>query len=192
MITNLYSSIITYLPSVSGRRTDSWRMHSPEWQNSLASFQPIQTLGGKSGRKHDTGIHPQIGSHGTSRAYGYPYIHRIQGTRHSLRTAGTSGKTAVSAIQTLRLPARTYYNYTFSLQNVVRITEKELHTMLFNHSDHLFRQLLNVFTRNQRSFNHINTFPFGAVRAAVSICLATSSTCSWRQSRSFCIIVFLS
>ena len=73
---------------------------------------------------------------------------------------GTSGKTAVSAIQTLRLLARTYYNYTFSLQNVVRITEKELHTVLFNHSDHLFRQLLNVFTRNQRSFNHINTFSF--------------------------------
>ena len=70
------------------------------------------------------------------------------------------GKTAVSAIQTLRLLARTYYNYTFSLQNVVRITEKELHTVLFNHSDHLFRQLLNVFTRNQRSFNHINTFSF--------------------------------
>ena len=38
-------------------------------KDSLASFQPIQTLGGKSGRKHDTGIHPQIGSHGTSRTY---------------------------------------------------------------------------------------------------------------------------
>src|SRR5699024_2603442 len=99
-------------------------------KDSLASFQPIQTLSGKSGRKHDTGIHPQIGSHGTSRTYSYPYIHRIQSTRYSLRTTGTSGKTAVSAIQPLRLLARTYYNYTFSLQNVVRITEKELHTVL--------------------------------------------------------------
>ena len=55
-------------------------MHSPEWQRQSCILQPIQTLSGKSGRKHDTGIHPQIGSHGTSRTYSYPYIHRIQST----------------------------------------------------------------------------------------------------------------
>ena len=178
MIVNLYSSIITYLPSVSGRRTDSWRMHSPEWQRLSCILSANPNAGGKSGRKHHTGIHPQIGSHGTSRTYSYPYIHRIQSTRYSLRTTGTSGKTAVSAIQTLRLLARTYYNYTFSLQNVVRITEKNFipcsSTIATIFSDSF---LMSSPVTSAASITSI-PFPFGAVRAAVSICLATSSTCS--------------
>ena len=186
MIVNLYSSIITYLPSVSGRRMDSWRMHSPEWQRQscILSANPNAERQVRQKTWH-----------------GYPPSNRQPWHKPNLQLSlhppyskhkvlppddRTSGKTAVSAIQTLRLLARTYYNYTFSLQNVVRITEKELHTVLFNHSDHLFRQLLNVFTRNQRTSITSIPFPFGAVRAAVSICLATSSTCSWRQSRSFC------
>mgnify|MGYP003613363252 CR=1 FL=1 len=72
-------------------------------------------LCGQSGREHYPGIYPHVGSRGASGADSNAHINRIQGTWHTLRTPGTSRKATMTAVQSLRLLARTYYNDTFGL-----------------------------------------------------------------------------
>ena len=188
MIVNLYSSIITYLPSVSGRRTDSWRMHSPEWQRLSCILSANPNAGRQVRQKTSHGYPPsnrqpwhkpnlQLSLHP-------PYSrHKVlpPDDRHKWENRKPCVCSRVPIIIThsacKMLSASRRKNFIPCSSTIATIFSDSF--------------LMSSPVTSAASITSI-PFPFGAVRATVSICLATSSTCSWRQSRSFCIIVFLS
>ena len=192
MIVNLYSSIITYLPSVSGRRTDSWRMHSPEWQRLSCILSANPNAGRQVRQKTSHGYPPsnrqpwhkpnlQLSLHP-------PYSRHKYGPR----TTAQVGKPQCPQFKPC-VCSRVPIIITHSACKMLSASRRKNFIPCSSTIATIFSDsfLMSSPVTSAASITSI-PFPFGAVRATVSICLATSSTCSWRQSRSFCIIVFLS
>ena len=80
---------VEYNPDMLGKMTDE-------------ALEEVLKIGLKTCREHHSRIYPMVGSSSASRTDGYTDICTHDGARYASRTFGTSRKTAMTAIQSVR------------------------------------------------------------------------------------------
>ncbi len=97
--------------------------------NCLVAFrQPVECFRSPAGREHDARVDTQVGGCCAGRTDGDTHIDAVDGARVVAGIFGTSGITAISAVEALCLAARANQNHGFTLQDVVGIAQKEFHS----------------------------------------------------------------
>ncbi len=129
--------------------------------NLSAARQYVEPLGSKPGREHDAGVKSQIGGCGTSRPESNAHIGAVYCAGNVGVFAGTCVKSAMAAIEALRVRLCAYNDYTFGLANIVGITQKEFHAMLLYHVGHEVRDDFQVVAVDERDFDNIHALAFG-------------------------------